>query len=125
MSPQLHRFNAGIWLDLESWVRDKAIEYDTIYVVSGPLFINTLGSLGNNEVTIPGYFYKAILRFENGSPKAIGFLIPQVGATGVLKDYILPVNALETLTEIDFFPELNNSIENVVESKESSTQWGF
>ena len=125
MSPQLHRFNNGIWKNLEEWVREKAIEFYTIYVVSGPVFINCLGSIGTNEVTIPGYFYKALLRFENGSPKTIGFLIPQVGAVGELKDYIVPINALETLTGIDFFPALNNSIENVVESRDNSTQWGL
>lgn len=125
MSPQLYRFNGGIWKDLEEWVRQKAIEYDTIYVVSGPVFINTLGSIGTNEVTIPGYFYKAILRFENRSPKTIAFFIPQVGAIGQLKDYIVPVNALETLIGIDFFPALDNSVENVVESRDNSTQWGF
>ncbi len=125
MSPQLHRFNGGIWKELEEWVRAKAIEYDTIYVVSGPVFINSLGSLGVNEVTIPGYFYKALLRFEDGSPKTISFLIPQVGATGELKDYIIPVNALETLTGIDFFPALNNSVENRVESQDGSGQWGL
>lgn len=125
MSPQLHRFNGGIWKDLEEWVRQKAIEFDTIYVVSGPVFINILGSIGTNEVTIPGYFYKAILRFENGSPKAIAFLIPHVGAVGELKDYIIPVNALEILTDIDFFPALKDSQENQVESRDNSTQWGL
>jgi len=125
MSPQLHRLNGGIWKDLEEWVRQKAIEFDTIFVVSGPVFINTLGTIGKNGVTIPGYFYKAILRFENGNPKAIAFLIPHVGAIGKLKDYIIPVNALEILTGIDFFPALKDSKENSVESQDNSTQWGL
>ncbi len=125
MSPQLHRFNNGIWKELETWVREKAIEFDTIYVVSGPVFLNNLGSIGENKVTIPGYFYKALLRFEDGNPKTIAFLIPQIGATGQLKDYIVPVNALETITGIDFFPALDDSIENRVESTDSSTQWSL
>ena len=125
MSPQLHRFNNGIWKQLEIWVRQKAVEFDTVYVVSGPVFINNLGTIGKDSVTVPGYFYKALLRFENGSPKTIAFLIPQIGAVGELKDYIVPVNALESLTGIDFFPALNDSVENNVESRDNSSQWGL
>lgn len=42
MSPQLPSFNQGIWADLEDWVRNKVMEYDTVYVVTGPVFINNL-----------------------------------------------------------------------------------
>ncbi len=125
ISPQLHRFNNGIWKQLEIWVRQKAEEFDTVYVVSGPVFINNLGSIGKDSVTVPGYFYKALLRFENGLPKTIAFLIPQIGAVGELKDYIVPVNALESLTGIDFFPALDDSIENNVEARDNSGQWGL
>jgi len=45
--------------------------------------------------------------------KTVGFLLLQVGAT---VNYVVPVNTLETLTGLDFYPELSNSIENSVES---------
>ncbi len=125
MSPQLHRFNNGKWKELESWVRDKAMEFDSIYVVSGPVFLNNLGTIGADSVTIPGYFYKIVLRFENNSPKIIAFLIPQVAAIGELKDYVVPVNALESITGIDFFPALPDSVENKAESTEILSQWGL
>ncbi len=126
MSPQLHRFNDGIWKEYEAWVREKAIEFDTIYVVTGPVFINTLGSIGTNSVTIPGYFYKSLLRFdEENKPKTIAFLIPHINAVGTLKDYVVSVNTLETLTEIDFYPDLDDEDENRVESTHSTSQWGL
>ena len=37
MSPQTHAFNAGLWKRLEELVRDWAVEYDSLYVVTGPL----------------------------------------------------------------------------------------
>jgi endonuclease G len=37
MSPQVPGFNRGIWKRLEEQVRSWAIEYDTIYVVTGPV----------------------------------------------------------------------------------------
>jgi len=125
MSPQLPGFNRGIWADLEEWVRIKAIEHEIIYVVTGPAFINNLGKMGNNEVTIPGYFYKCILRFDGNSVKTIAFLLPHVGASGEIKDYIVTVNTVETLTEIDFFPALDTSIENKAESQFETGTWGF
>ena len=37
MSPQTHAFNAGLWKRLEELVRAWAVEYDSLYVVTGPL----------------------------------------------------------------------------------------
>jgi len=125
MSPQLPSFNRGIWAELESWVRAQAILHNTIYVVTGPVFLNNLGAIGANKVTIPGYFFKTLLRFDGDKAKSIGFLLPQVGATGNIEDYVVPVNTLESLTGIDFFPELSNSVENRVESQYELRRWGF
>jgi endonuclease G len=129
MSPQLPGFHRVIWVELESWVRDQAELYNTIYVVTGPVFSNNLGTIGRNKVTIPGYFYKALLRFDDvfddATAKTIGFLLPHVGATGNIEDYVVPVNAIETLTGLDFFPELSSSVEDRVESQYEVKKWGF
>ena len=125
MSPQLPSFNRGIWAELESWVRDQAEYNSTIYVVTGPVFINNLGSIGKNNVTIPGSFYKILLRFDGKKGKSIAFLLPHIGATGEIADYIVPVNAIEALTGLDFFPELPSSTENKIESQFELKKWGF
>lgn len=125
MSPQLPGFNRGIWADLERWVRERAEYHSTVYVVTGPVFANNLGSIGENEVTIPGYFYKVLLRFDGSKPQTIAFLLPQVNAIGELDDYIVTVNTVESITGLDFFPELENSIENKVEQQYSLKKWGF
>lgn len=126
MSPQSPGFNRGIWADLEEWVRDKAEEYGKIYVITGPVFLNNLGVIGENRVTIPGYFYKVLLRFEeSGSAKTIGFLLPNIGALGTIKDYVVPVNLLESITGLDFFPALPSNIENRCESQYEPGVWGL
>lgn len=124
MCPQLPGFNREVWAELEGWVREKAVEYGKVYVVSGPVFINNLGSIGKNKVTLPGYFYKVILRFDGDKPQTIGFVLPQIGAVGSINDYAVPVNAVETLTGIDFFPELPSS-ENLIESRYDIRKWGL
>ncbi|MCB0403072.1 MAG: DNA/RNA non-specific endonuclease [Flavobacteriales bacterium] len=125
MSPQLPQFNRGIWADLEHWVRQQAKEHKKIYVVTGPVFVNNLGTMSDKKITIPGYFYKTILRFDGKTVKTIAFLLPHVGAVGKLKDYVVAVNSVETLTGIDFYPVLNNSVENKAESQIELKTWGF
>ena len=127
MSPQLPTFNQGIWKRLETWVRDNAIKYDTVYVVTGPLFKHNLGTIGDNDVTIPGYYYKALLRFEeNGTPRLLGFLMPQIGTVGRIEEYAVPINTIETLTGLDLFPDLPDNRENYWESQRPISKWaGF
>ncbi|MEO9476835.1 MAG: DNA/RNA non-specific endonuclease [Cyclobacteriaceae bacterium] len=126
MSPQSPGLNREVWADLEGWVRDKASEYGKLYVITGPVFKDNLGKIGNNEVSIPGYFYKVLLRFnEDGNAKTIGFILPNLGANGHFKDYTVPVNLVETLTGLDFFPALPSSVENKNESQYELKYWGL
>lgn len=124
MAPQLGDFNSDIWQDLEGWVREQAIEYDSVYVVTGPVFINSLGKIGRNEVTIPGAFYKIVMRFDGSTPRMLAFMIPHLTPSNAdFRDYKFPVNALETITGIDFFPALSSRVENRVENQTSDRHW--
>jgi len=125
MSPQLSSFNSGIWGDLEHWVRNQTENYDTVWVVTGPVFHNNMGTIGLNKVTIPGYYYKVLLRREKGKYYAIGFLLPHFYSIGTLKDFAVNVNIIESLTGLDFFPTLPDSIENSVENQRAFTRWKF
>lgn len=128
ISPQLPALNRVLWADLEKWVRLKAKAHQVVYVVTGPIFEPNLGVIGNNEVTIPAYFYKVLLRFDgpnNTNPKTIGFILPNLAPIGEIKDYMVPVNAVETLTNLDFFPELPDHIENRAESQFEARTWNF
>jgi endonuclease G len=125
MSPQLSSFNSGIWAELEEWVRVQALHYDTVWVVTGPVFHNSLRTIGANKVTVPGYFYKVLLRREAGKYYAIGFLMPHFYSIGTLKDFAVKVDLIESLTGLDFFPALPDSIENSEESRLSFRRWQF
>jgi len=125
ISPQLPGFNREVWKLVEEWVRLQAIIYDTIYVVTGPVFLQNLGSIGKNKVTIPGYFYKVLLRKEGTKYYSIALMIPQIGASFDFRRYVIPVNALESITGIDFFPALPDRIENRTESQYQPNKWGL
>ena len=116
-SPQLGKFNSDIWEDLESWVRKQAIEYDSVYVATGPVFKNNLGAIGSNQVTVPGYYYKMIMRHDGSKYRTIAFLIPHLTpSTEDFMDYIVPVNAIESITGIDFFPGIPDREETTAEN---------
>ncbi len=50
MSPQLPRFNREVWKKLEMQVRNWAVEYDSLYVVTGPILSDSIKDLGPHRV---------------------------------------------------------------------------
>ena len=120
MSPQLPGFNRGIWSTLEKKVRTWASTYSKIYVVTGPIFKNDLGKIGENEVTVPGYYYKVIF---DGHEKMIGLILPNASSSESIEHFVVSVDQIERQTGIDFFPELNDKLENELEAKIDWTSW--
>jgi endonuclease G len=55
----------------------------------------------------------------------IAFLIPNEKSEKPLQNYVVTVDSLESLTGIDFFPELPDSIENHLESSKDVSSWSF
>jgi endonuclease G, mitochondrial len=107
MSPQVGRhFNqtGGLWYRAEEYEMELARKYGKIYGVSGPIFINDLGTIGHSGVTVPGFFYKVItFQDEENNWNSIGLLFPH-RADRQLKilDCIIPVHLLEAITGLDF-----------------------
>lgn len=78
MSPQHPSFNRGIWKQLEGLVRAWESEYSTLYIATGAILEPNLRTIGPNRVSIPRYYYKALLDYDesNGSYTAIAFILP-------------------------------------------------
>lgn len=125
ISPQEHQFNSGVWNRLEQKVRYWASKYDGVFVVTGGVLKDDLKTIGKEEVSVPNYFYKVLLDFNGGEPKMIGFLIPHKDSNRPLYEFVESVDNVETLTGIDFFPELEDEIEAKLEASSSYKGWGF
>jgi endonuclease G len=88
-------------------VRDWARKFEHIYVVAGPLFRDADMTIGENEILVPRYFYKAVFTVQDSVPYAIGFLFDQHQNTfGPLGDYVVSIDSLEKETGLDFFANL-------------------
>lgn len=122
MSPQTPSFNRGAWKNLESVVRSWA-STDTIHVVTGPIFIGNKGKIGENNVTVPGYYYKII--YSTTKQQMIGFLMPNEKITDDLTSFVLSVDEIEKHTGINFFSDIAEDIQNQLESVVDHTHWSF
>lgn len=115
ISPQKHAFNAGIWNDLEYLVRGYALEYGALYVVTGPILKEGLPSIGSEKVSVPQAFFKIIYHQDRNDRRMQAYLIPVNTSSENLDDFIVPTDRIETLTGIDFFPQLEDDLENQLE----------
>lgn len=125
ISPQNHEFNAGFWNRLEQKVRYWAVRYNGVYVVTGGVFKNSNKTIGKEKVVVPDSFYKIVLNRSNGKYKMIAFLVPNEPGEKPLYNFVVSVDKIEQLTGIDFFPKLDDKIENNLERNTDYSAWIF
>lgn len=133
MSPQSWNFNSGRWLSLENQVRSwgrSCTASDTLYVVKGGTIDkeeHIRGYISNDRSKpIPKYYYMALLFKKGETFKAIAFWMEHIDneeKSIKLSDYALSIDELEEKTGIDFFPSLNDNLENALESTYSLKAW--
>ena len=116
--PQIHALNEGPWNDLEMACRRWAQKYGDIYIVCGPLLSDGLHrTIGKRRVVVPERFFKVILCMQD-KPKAIGFIYENNSHnSNKMFSHATTIDEIERLTGIDFFPSLEDKIENVVEAE--------
>lgn len=123
ISPQKHDFNAGVWNRLEQKVRYWAKKYNGVYVITGGVLKNKNKTIGTEKVTVPEAFYKIV--YDDDADKMIAFLIPHKDSNKPLYEFVTSVDRIESLTGIDFFPNLNNPKEKSLEANTSYKAWSF
>ena len=130
MSPQINSFNGGIWASLENmvqgWGKLSAIR-DTLYVAKGGTIREdqVMGTIGENKIVIPKYYFMALLTLKGATFKSIAFMFEHKSYAGgyQLSDYALSVEELEKQTGIDFFHNLPDSIEHLIEKQMNTEDW--
>ncbi|PIA81894.1 endonuclease [Gaetbulibacter sp. 4G1] len=125
ISPQEHKFNSGIWNTLEQKVRYWASKYDGVFVITGGVLSGKMETIGVEEVSVPNQFYKVLIDNNSGETKIIAFLIPHKNSNKPLYEFVVPVDTIEKLTGIDFFPQLDDNIEDRLEASSSYKAWSF
>lgn len=106
MIPQIQKCNnSGVWRSIEMIVRDWAVHYKTIYVVSGPIYDASPSYIGNN-VEVPDAMFKVV--YNPALNKSVAFIVPnqelckqKPGKFAVTQDEV------EALTGYKFFPNIH------------------
>ena len=125
ISPQHPNFNRGIWLHLEDQVRTWAKTYDSLYIITAGILTDSLSAIGINKVSIPSYFYKIIFRITTIDTSAICFLLPNEPIENRLQDFVISIDSLENLTEIDFFYKLHPLVQERLECCSDTLAWFY
>lgn len=125
ISPQKLDFNAGIWNRLEQKVRYWVNKERHLYIVTGGVLTNNLQTIGKEKVAVPTYFYKILLDYSEPEFKAIAFLIPHQESKKALYKFVVSIDSIENLTNIDFFPALPDTLENKLEASSNYKNWSF
>lgn len=124
--PQNEFLNANDWEYLERQVRYWAGKFGKVWVVTGPVVgDNRYGTIGDNDVVVPDSFFKAVLACKDGKYRSIAFLMNNDSQRYYLADCSMSVDELEEYTGLDFFPALDDSIEENVEAQYRPGDWGI
>lgn len=124
ISPMYSRFNTGAWLDCEGlvqgWGRNDKF-CDTLYVVKGATIRE--GEYRTVDIcpTVPNYYFMAILCLKNNTYKAIGLLFKHLNGESMTE--ACSIDYLENFTGIDFFCNISDRIEEIVEQRCTPGQW--
>ena len=115
--PQDHELNKGKWNDLEIACRRWANRYGELYIVCGPIIDKRNGKrIGKeHEVIVPEKFFKVVLITSTKPVRAIGYIFENNSSERPYK--VHTVDEIEKITGMDFFPNLPDNIEDMVESR--------
>jgi len=125
ISPQKLDFNGGVWNRLEQKTRFWASKERHLFVITGGVLNNDLSTIGKEKVAVPKYFYKILLDNSEPEVKAIAFLMPHNESKEPLFNFVVSIDSIEKLTQLDFFPALCDSIENQLEKNSNYKKWSF
>lgn len=123
MCPQHPQLNRRGWKKLEDKIRDWAVADSAIIIICGPVIKKQPKTIGKNKVVVPQQFFKVILSPFVKPMRAIGFLFNNEQSVDPLSAYVVTVDSIERLTNMDFFSLLPDEIENKIEAEANYFQW--
>jgi endonuclease G len=121
MTPQLPRFNRGLYKGLENRERKWSKKRGTVVVYTGPLYEGRIKTIGNN-VSVPSHFWKII--YDVNSQSAIAYLMDHKPLlTKDLDKYLSSIDEIERRSGLDFLSVLDDQLENKIEGNTQARQW--
>lgn len=117
---QTPSLNRGIWKSLETKLNMYCKNYDTLHIITGPIF--------ENKNNIPVSFFKVVLIKNKDFYKGIGFIIPNLKEKKSFKElsiYAKSIDDIEELTKYNFFGWVKDDIERDIENEIDYLFWFY
>ena len=109
VAPQLPGLNAGLWRDLEQRIAHRYVRrYGEVWVACGPAFWMVVAE-----------------RTDAGALRVLAFLVPhrEIWRDPNPSAYLVPVDEVERLTGLDFFPALPAKAQDALERAPAPRAW--
>ncbi len=126
MTPQHPAFNRESWASLENYIRRVSNnENKSYYIITGPILHDKLLKIkqGENQLSIPEWHYKIVVDDSKETPRGIVFLMPNEKCDKDLSKYVITIDSLEKLTQINFFPNFTKDQEKYIEGFADFYAW--
>lgn len=120
ITPQSSDLNQGPWVDLESAVRSLVSSGQDVYVISGPLYEWTFGTLpeADESHTIPSGYFKVVITDVDGWVEASAFIMEQdASRSDEFCSTEVTINEVESRSGLDIMPSLASYKESSVEGE--------
>jgi endonuclease G, mitochondrial len=126
MTPQRPGFNQESWAELEGLLRTIVDqEKKSFYILTGPVLNENLPVIDRslNKLRIPELHYKIIVDLSQDTPRGMAFLMPNKKCENRLSNYVVSIDSVESLTGIDFFPSIDETLEKQIETTADFSVW--
>lgn len=116
--PQHPGLNQRCWERFESQVADFYVgKFDEVWVVTGPIFEGPCIEL-ESDIRLPQAFYKIVVAKIDDNVEMLGIVMPNERTEkSTIGHYIHTVDEIEEWTGIDFFHDLEPTVEDNAEAK--------
>lgn len=124
IAPQRHALNAGVWKDLEMKIATSYPgRFQEVWVMAGPVFGARPERLPRGTA-VPEAFYMIMADESDGRVRTQAFIFPQETPAGVdALRFLVSIDEVERRTGLDFFHELEDAAEAVLEAKQAQGVW--
>ena len=92
-------------------------------MVTGPILNGSCGVLSGG-IIVTCSFYKIAVK-GGSNPKIIGFILSNSGSSSHVRSFAVSVDEIEKRTGIDFFPQLEDGVENQIEGVVNYGGWNL
>ncbi len=128
IAPQRPGLNRGPWREMEQRIADLwTAKYGEIWVVAGSIpAVNATNraKLGDTSITIPEKYYMVIAAQTKDDVRVLAVLMDQNANRWDFPVHsIVSVDELERLTGLDFFPDMQKSLQMSLESDTPTRLW--